>query len=226
MNRRFFDIVKFVEYIIASIPKIIYFNFKCLPFRQALFFPFLIGWNVKLVEISGKCHIKGKIKPFMVRIGHGGSKSLSSQQSRIRIRKSASLSFEGNAYFSAGDILDIGGELIIGKNFSTNKNCMISCENKVVIGNDVMFGWEVHLFDNDGGHTILFNGKPKVSDPSIYIGNHVWLCSYSHILKGVQVPDDCVVGYRSLVVKKYTEKNSLIVGSPAEVKQHNIDWIH
>ena len=79
------------------------------------------------------------------------------------------------------------------------------------------------IFDNDGGHKVLYNGKKSVNN-KIVIGNHVWLCSYSHVLKGSTIMDGSILGYKSLLTKPIMEKNALIVGSPAEIKQKNIEW--
>lgn len=218
------EVAGFALYCLLSIPKTIYFNFKCLPFSKAVKLPILVGWNVKLVEIRGRCVLNGG-GTFVVRIGHGGSLTVPAQRSSIRMREGSVFQFNGKARLAAGNVLDIGGQLSIGRNFSSNRNAFISCENKVTIGDDVLLGWDVHIFDNDGGHTIIYDGVEKTADDSsINIGNHVWLCSYSHVMKGAQVPDGSILGYRSLLLKKIEENNVLIAGSPADVRKHGVDW--
>ena len=58
----------------------------------------------------------------------------------------------------------------------------------------------------------------------VVIGNHVWFGSGVCITKGALVPDNSVVGMRSLVTKKFTEPHTVIAGCPARVVRTGIDW--
>lgn len=77
--------------------------------------------------------------------------------------------------------------------------------------------------DSDG-HTIIKNGVAQPSVKPVTIGNHVWIASESHILKGTVIPDDCVVGYDSLVNSEFTTTNAIIAGHPAQIVAKNIEW--
>ncbi|MBR4891899.1 MAG: hypothetical protein IKZ34_01820 [Alphaproteobacteria bacterium] len=44
------------------------------------------------------------------------------------------------------------------------------------------------------------------------------------ILKGTKIPDNCIVGARSLVNKKFDEPNVILVGIPAVIKKRGIQW--
>lgn len=212
-------------YIFASIPKTIYFNFRCLPFNIAIKLPFFIGYNVRLLELhKGIIAIESAVQPFLIRFGHGGSETVPANKSSIRLR-SGKLTFNGKARFAAGNIIDLDGDLSFGKNLSTNGNCFFSCSNRTIIGNDVLFGWDIHLFDNDGGHTVYKDGvaKQKIAS-TIVIGDHVWICAYCHILKGAGLSDNSILGYQSLLKHRIEEDGVLVVGSPATIKQHNVNW--
>lgn len=50
------------------------------------------------------------------------------------------------------------------------------------------------------------------------------LSSYCDILKGSSIPDNCIVGFRALVTKRFNECNSIIAGSPARIIKQNIKW--
>lgn len=54
--------------ILLAIPKTIWFNFRYLPFCQAVKLPVWLSLNTKSC-ISGGVMIKGKVRPFMIRIG-------------------------------------------------------------------------------------------------------------------------------------------------------------
>ena len=134
--------------------------------------------------------------------------------------------------FSASDVaFELGGEgnnkLIVGKNcsfgsgryFTTGKDTMIS------IGNNCMCASEIYLRADDGHSIIdLTTNKPTNYSSDIIIGNNVWLGFRSTILKGSKVNDGSVVGFGSIVNKKFEEKNILIAGVPAKKVKENISW--
>lgn len=210
--------------LIISIPNTIWFNLRAFPFSIAVKLPILIYYKVRVVNIHrGIILFPNGAKTFMVRMGYGGSKSIiEHDHSIINIRK-GHVRFEGTAGFAAGFSLDCCGDLSFGKGFSCNKNAFISCSKEVRFGEKVMFGDNVTVRDSDG-HTVYLNNEPKTSQRPILIGNHVWIASHAHILKGSVINDDSIVAYRSLVTRKIEDTNALIVGNPAKVIQTGITW--
>lgn len=96
---------------------------------------------------------------------------------------------------------------------------------KVSIGNDCLFSRDVYIWASDA-HSIYDLATREVVNTAkdIKIGNHVWLCQNTTILKGAEIPDNTVVGNFSLVNKKFEEENTVIAGIPAQVKKRNIGW--
>lgn len=215
-----------IIYVIFSLPKTIVFNLMALPIKQSLKLPFFIGYNVKIENIhKGIVRLPNKISMFMIRFGAGGSKGLSKErQSKIMLSR-GSVTFEGKARFAEGNILTVSGDLIFGEGFSSNKNCFISCQNKMTIGKNVLLGWNVNIIDNNGGnHTVLVDNMKKSSFGSVFIGDHVWLCSYSSVMKNTQISNDSILAWGSILTKKISDSNCLLAGSPAEIKQKDIEW--
>ena len=49
-------------------------------------------------------------------------------------------------------------------------------------------GWNISIIDSDGGnHLVYENDVLKENKKDIILGNHVWICSCSHIMKGVTI---------------------------------------
>lgn len=142
----------------------------------------------------------------------------------LEIRKGAVVEFAGKANFRRGNSIRIGGHFSVGDGFSSNVNCFFSCNNEIKIGEDCLLGWNVNIRDSDN-HSVLVNGEKKVTDKAVNIGNHVWLCSYVDILKGVQIPDNCIVGYRACITRPFEECGILIGGVGGEILKHNVEWI-
>ena len=120
--------------------------------------------------------------------------------------------------------------IVIGKNFLTSATISImllrGCGD-ITIGDDSMMGWgsEIRLGD---GHNILDKTSGEIinSNQNINIGNHVWIASDVLILKGADIPDNSIVGVKSVVTKPFTTKNVVIAGIPAKVVKTNVDWTH
>lgn len=134
--------------------------------------------------------------------------------------------FTGKAQFAKGVTLrsDNGGTLRFGDNFRANQNFSCFSNTEVFFGDDVVTGWNVNVRDSDGHEIISANGYITNSNKAISVGSHVWLASHCDILKGSRIPDGCIVGWRSLVTKKFDEKNCIIAGVPAKVMRLNINW--
>lgn len=208
---------------LRSLPKTIYFNLRCFPFKTAKRLPVLIGYDVQLGELHrNMIKIDAPLKPFMIKFGVGGVAGIAANRSQLWLQE-GSVTFNGKANFGKGCSLRNNGELVFGCNFSAGKNSFISCAKQIVFGDDTWIGWNCAVRDSDG-HTVLFNGKPQESFKPVYIGKHVWMGAECHVLKGVTIPDNSIVAYRSLVVSSFDKKGILIGGSPAKLIRESVDW--
>lgn len=212
--------------LIISLPITIYVNFRCLPFKTALKLPIFVGYKTHIGKLSRNITFGCNPTTFMVRIGWGGTEGREvGKKNYLLLNENASIKFNGRCTMSSGVslILDLG-TLEIGKNFFCNKNCSISCNDKITIGDDVLFGWNVDVLDSDN-HKMIHRNKKNICDRGeIKIGNHVWVAAFSHILKNSCIPDDSVVAYHSLVTKQFEGKKLLLAGCPAKVIEEQIEW--
>ena len=210
---------------LISLPKTIFFNFKCLPINQAIHLPIFVAYNVKLLNLKKNViSIETVVKFGLVRIGFSGTEIISSNRSLIDL-KQGKVIFKGKSVITKGCTISVtGGTIILGNNFYANRNCFISCTDRLVVGNNVLLGWSVILFDS-AGHTLSYDGKKKIKmTEEIVIGNHVWICAEAHLLKGSKIADGSVVAYSSLVTGYFVEKNCLIGGIPAKILRKGVSW--
>lgn len=209
-----------------SIPKTLYFNFRCFELKKAIKLPIFISYKVKLKQLGkGIIEVQNDhIKLFMIKIGFNGTEEISPKKSMINLEK-GKIIFKGPCAISEGCIIGVsnGGILEFGQYFSANRNFFVSCNRSVIFGDDVMIGWNVTLFDANG-HTIFKNGKKKEAFKPILIGNHVWICSESHVLKGSEIANGSIIAYGSLIYSKFTFENSLYGGTPVRLLQQEIKW--
>lgn len=218
-----------ILFVLLSLPKTIVFNLITFNLKTALRLPVIVGYNVKIEEMhrgsivfSNEVH---QITPGIVRFGFGGPRGVvPKKRGALCIEKKGKLIVSGRVSFGEGSSLRLSGTLFIGKNFSSSKNSYINCSaDGSSIGDDVMLGWDVTIIDGDG-HTVYLNGEPKQTLRPYHIGNHVWLCAETRILKGVVIGDESIVAFGSLVTKSFPETNCLIGGRPASLIQTGISW--
>lgn len=112
------------------------------------------------------------------------------------------------------------GELIIGNNTGMS-NVAITCKTKVEIGNHVMIGAGVRIYDMDF-HPLeskyrYGSGKDDshIRTAPIRIDDGVFIGTGSVILKGVEIGRNSIVGAGSVVSKSIPE-GEIWAGNPAK----------
>lgn len=120
------------------------------------------------------------------------------------------LVFKGSASFYPGCkiVCMQNGSIEFGKRFSCNTNTKIVCNKRIKFGNDCLISWDCTFLDTDF-HKILMGNVQTNADRPIIIGDHVWICSESLILKGSTIPSNSVIGARSLVSRELIEENAV-----------------
>lgn len=73
------------------------------------------------------------------------------------------------------------------------------------------------IFDVSTGE-LLNKSKP------IFIGDNCWIGSEVVIMKGSTIPNNVIVGSRSLVAKIFHEENVVLAGVPAKIIRKNCGW--
>lgn len=143
----------------------------------------------------------------------------------LQLQKGSKLVFKGRVAIASGAIINNGGTLVFGKNFSSNFGLFVTCSKKISFGDNCLLGWNNHFLDNNGHRIFDDLGHVTSAAKEINIGNNVWITSETHFLPGATIGDGCVVGYKSFVHKDLSgNRCTLIVGNPASVIRSNIKW--
>lgn len=104
-----------------------------------------------------------------------------------------------------------GGTLVVGKNAAFGNNMILTCRNKIKIGNDVMFGPNVLVFDRDHD----FKSRDRRNQyilGSIEIGDNVWIGGGCMILKGARIGKNAVIA-GNVVVNCDIPENCIYYGN-------------
>jgi acetyltransferase-like isoleucine patch superfamily enzyme len=169
-------------------------SFFFLIFASINFFIFRakkVRSNTKLLNIKGIPKIRGKGK---ISIGKG-------------TRMNSGMIF--NPIGGDNHILfvcSVGAEIRIGENCGLS-NCCIVSRKKVTIGNNVLIGGSVKIYDTDFHSLSFLDRRESVLDQkstvskAVNIGDDVFIGAHSLILKGVSIGQCAIVGGGSVVTK-------------------------
>jgi len=202
--------------IILSIPRTLWFNFRHLPFRQAIRLPIWIAPNCKLLLTGG---VKCKTCKFAsIRIGfHEVAIMSPNDKTVINVSKGGTLVFEGSAHIGKGTKIFVQKDavLTLGDNFAVSASSQFNCYKAITFGRDIQFSWDCLVMDSDTHNIYDENGALMNENRGITFGDKIWIGCRATILKGSDIPSGCVIGACSLVAGKKFESNTIIAGSPA-----------
>ena len=202
--------------IISAIPKTVWFNFRYLPFSQAVKLPVWLNVNTKF-RVSGGVKITGTVRPFMIRIGFHECDECNPKNPTL-LKVKGKLVFHGTAHIGRGTKICVSKDALLelGDNFSISAASCISCHKYIKMGNDIQFSWDCLVMDSDT-HTIIgVDGNRMNPDKDIVIEDKVWIGNGCMILKGSHIPSTCVIGARSVVSGNKFSDHTIIVGNPAK----------
>ena len=101
-----------------------------------------------------------------------------------------------------------GGVLSIGKKVAFNRNCIIICRKSITIGDNVIFGPNVTIYDHD--HVFTDSGiQPGYKHGEVIIDRGCWIAAGVTILRNTHIGEGCVIG-AGTVVKGNIPPHSLV----------------
>lgn len=123
-------------------------------------------------------------------------------------------------------IEDNNNSIYIGDNTTIGPQTQLAaCEGSTIsIGEDCMFSSSVHLRTTDSHSIVNAEGIRVNPAKDIKIGNHVWIGQDVMILKGTEIPDNCIIGAKSIVTSTPKISNTIYCGNPARAIKENVNW--
>ena len=132
-------------------------------------------------------------------------------------------SMNDNSEFSCfGD----NGSIEVGRGSTSQGSIVQSHQGAgVSIGEDCLLAWQSGFLTGDFHDVFSVTDGSRVNTPQgISVGNKVWVGSKACVLKGVQIPDGCIIGIGSIVTRHAFEGNSVIAGNPARSVKSGVRW--
>ena len=209
-----------------NICKTLYFNFRVLPFRQAMRLPIYLYGRIRFNSLCGKVNITAPIQKGMIKMGYRWIDLWPTSFLPTQLNISGILIFNGSCIISGGVALiiqsktatcEIGNQCVIGGG-STIKSLdtLYIGDYTRITGNCIVMNSNMHYVKN------IETGLIQKTWGPIIIGKWCWINQGTTITKGSVVPDYSIVARNSFLNKDYSQKgpNAFIVGAPAQVKNN------
>ena len=145
----------------------------------------------------------------------------SKAETYIRLRTGAHWNANGRCLISYGATIEVLQNAVLETGyFSMNSFSVLIAAQKITIGQDVMIGRNVVIYDSDF-HKI--NSNHSVSKP-VCIQDHVWIASNAMVLKGVEVGAGAVIAANTLVTRDVSDRVMVAEKRSLTVLGENVDW--
>jgi acetyltransferase-like isoleucine patch superfamily enzyme len=208
------------------LPKIIWFNFHYLPFKQAIKLPILL-YKPKLLKCKGSITLKGNVRFGLVRLGFYIIPNYPNNGIVWNCR--GKVVFD-HCIIGNDSVIDVGekGVLSFGDNFVTSASVRINCYKSITFGTHVGLSWGCSFVDTDFHQVKTINADGSINTSKGYapivIGDYNWIAMNTTVLKGTKTPHYCIVGANSTLIKDYSNfpERCFIVGNPPILKKENI----
>ena len=153
-------------------------------------------------------YVLGLIKLFIYKLFYGARLNIKglprlSGKASLRVRKNSRLELSDRSYIAEGTLIRVtqDAHFHLGKNSGFNSYCVITCRDKIHIGDDVICGPFVTIHDHEHDyHAENIKSSGYVSKP-IVIEDNVWIGGNVVILKGVTIGTGSVIAAGSIVAK-------------------------
>lgn len=175
---------------------------------KALFCVPLAGLKYIMLKATNGSHFKGKFP------------ALTSPLTEITCERGSTLQIGKILKMHNGAKIRVrkGGTLTIGSHFGMSNGCVVTAYDSIAIGNHVMLGPNVLIYDQDHDYTKIGGvSAMKFKTSPITIGSNVWIGANTLILRGTHIGDNCVVAGGAVIRGSYPANTVIIQKRKNEV---------
>jgi len=181
-----------------AIPKTLLFNLRYFGLRRGIQMPAIVSHRVILRNLRGSVEIPDELPFASIRLGFGDMGIFDAGRNRSIWDNRGTIRFQGSAVLSHGCRLSVTGELTFGAGFEATAES-ICCARRITFGRSCLMSWHVLMMDADFHAIEAAGGGVKPIAKEVEIGDHVWICARSTVLKGAVVASGSVIGAASVV---------------------------
>lgn len=212
--------------LVGSLPKIIYFNFHYLPFKQAIRLPIWIH-KADLVKMKGRVVIDAEtIKPGMICMGYREC-SIYPNKGVMWENHGGTVIFHGACKIGNDTYMSFGPRTTVefGHDFRNSATMRLVSYEGITFGEKVSIGWDTLIMDTNI-HLVYDRKKKKYKNAcgKISIGARNWFGTGCRIMHSVTTPEGCIFGMNTIVTRDCEMKAySLMGGSPVRILTEDVE---
>ena len=207
----------------AFIPSV-YFNFKYLPFKQAIKLP-ILTYKPHFHRLKGKIIIDShNVYTGMIRLGIFASAMYNN--TGFSIKHEGTIVFKGRCRIGNDTNIVCGkqGRIVFGEDFRASAGVKILSQCGITFGKETSLGWGTLVMDTNS-HMLYDIEKKKFKKAfgKINIGSNNWFGTQCMIMPSVETPERCIFGARTIVTRggQY-ESYCVHGGNPVRVLTRNV----
>lgn len=203
----------------------IYFNFKYLPFKQAVKLPILL-YKPHFIALKGKIIIDSpNIKTGMIRLGFHSASIYPNNGIALEL-KGDKIIFKGACAIGNDSYISTGAKSTIefGDDFRNTAGLKLVSYRGIKFGQKCRIGWGCLIMDTNF-HPLydMVKKKYKKASGNIEIGDYNWFGTQCKIMHSVTTPERCIFGMGTTVTRNCEMKSYCVMGgSPVKVISENI----
>ena len=217
---------KITLYLRALLPSLL-FNLRYFPLKQAIKLPVLL-YKPKLLCLSERVIIDSPHVGFgMVQLGF--PTSVLFPNNGITLRIEGTIVFKGRCHIGNDCYIVCGknGSIVFGEDFKATAGLKMVSECGISFGSHTLVGWGNIIIDTNF-HPLfdIKENKFRRAYGKIIVGDNNWFSTNCILMYGVNTPDNCVFGARSMITRstKY-ESNCVYGGMPVRVLSRDVKRI-
>lgn len=149
----------------------------------------------------------------------------SKAETHVRMNENAVWNCNNGAYLFYNTVLEIKPNAILESGyFSANGGSVIIAHKNIKLGEDVMIGRNVIIYDSDFHSLNNKEGIPCNPPKPVNIKDHVWLTTNIMVQKGVTIGEDSLITAYTVVNNDMPEHSIIGGKSVGEVIRDSVSW--
>lgn len=204
------DMIKFIKYNFFSNIVVRDKSYYLRPYKNA----------VLDLHPEARIYIKGK----HIDIGINKLKG-SKAETYLRMGKGAIWYANNGCSMYYNSILEIKNDAVFTSGFFTeNTGSAIVCTTGITLGDNVMMGRNILIYDSDFHSIVNKKGIPRNPNREVFIDDNVWLTSNISVLKGVHIEKGSIISSNTSVTTNIPEASIASGKSQASVIFSGVQW--
>lgn len=204
----------FVACYLLYLPYVVAFNLKYLPLRQAWKLPIWVRCrNRGAWKLNGRVRIDAEhVSTGMIKIGFKHDFYYKKGISYKNVR--GLIVFQGRCQIGNESMLEVHRGAVLTFGDGVGISCSkIFCAQEITFGAGTLLGFGTTVMDSDFHYIVDTIGRRFIKpSAAVRIGRNNWVGCQSLIMKGTQTPDNCIIGARSVLSRRYKVPPFSLIG--------------